>query len=121
MIPVLFTILNSSSSVKALLGSDPLRVFPWGEAPPAVTRPYATYAVFSGNPQNTLGDVPEVDIDGTQINVWGDTGTSTDAAARAIRDALEPHAHMISYESASRDKETGRYNSLMSFDFFTER
>lgn len=121
MIPSLFTILNDNNTVKGLLGSSPLRVFPWGEAPPNVTKPYATYGVFSGNPVNTMGETPQIDIDGTQVDVWGLTGSSVLSVANAIRNALQTYAHMTSYENSGRDEETKLFHCRMDFDFFTSR
>lgn len=121
MIPPVFTILNADNAVKALLGSNPLRVFPWGEAPPDVQVPYATYGVFNANPQNTMDGVPQVDILGTQIDVWGKTVDSVKNCAVAIRNALETQAHMVGIDNSQRDPETKLFRSRMDFDFFTNR
>jgi hypothetical protein len=98
-----------------------LRVYPWGEAPENVARPYATYGVYNGVPENYLGQVPDVDNLGTQIDVWADTAASGNACAIAIRDSLEPHAHMTSFAANERDGETKLYRCRMSFDFYKER
>lgn len=121
MNPPLFTILNASAPVKALLGTSPLRVFPWGEAPPAVTKPYAVYAVFNGLPENTMDQTPLLDNLGTQINVYGVSVASCQSAAEAIRDALEPEAHMVNFSNPVPDTETKLFLARMDFDFFTER
>lgn len=121
MIPNVFPILNADTDVKDLLGDDPLRVFPWGEAPKDVALPYATYGVFNGNPQNMLDRVPQVDVLGTQIDIWAETASEVIECAEAIRDALEPHAHMTSIDNATRDEETKLFRSRLDFDFFTNR
>lgn len=117
----IFTILNASTPVKAILGSNPLRVFPWGEAPERVTKPYATYGVYNGNPQNTMDTPAEIDIDGTQIDIWAETASSCLNAANAIRAALETYAHCVSTQNDNKDPETKLYHSRLEFDFFTER
>lgn len=121
MMPPLFHLLQASSPVKALLGANPLRVFPWGEAPEGTEYPYATYGVPSGTPENTLDSVPTVDRLLTQVDVWAKTGASCLDAAAAIRDEIEPKAHLISLGNLERDPETKSYRLRMDFDFFTFR
>lgn len=121
MIPPVFTILYASTPVKTLLGSSPLRVFPWGEAPENVTKPYATYIVFSGEPENTLGEAPELDNLRTQIDIWAETVSSCVSVSEAVRDALEPSAHMTSFSSSSPDIETKLFHQRLDFDFFETR
>lgn len=119
--PSLFTILNASTSVKALLGSAPLRVYPWGRAPQNAALPYATYGVFNGNPENYLGQVPDIDNAGTQVNIWAKTGASCDACFLAVRNALEPNAHMTSFATPDLDAETDLYTARLDFDFWEAR
>ena len=121
MIPPVFTILNASSAVKALLGATPLRVFPWGEAPQMTREPYVTYIVFNGTPENTQGDAPDMDVLSTQIDVWADSVSSCVSVAEAVRDALEPYAHMTGFSSDSSEEETGLFRQRMDFDFFEKR
>ena len=121
MIPPIFTLLSASSSVKALLGTSPLRVFPWGEAPQTTLKPYATYIVYSGQPENTQGETPEMDSLSTQVDVWAESVSSCVSVAEAVRDALEPYAHMTNFSSASPDEETGLFRQRMDFDFFEAR
>lgn len=121
MNPPVFTILNASATVKALLGTNPLKVFPWSEAPQNTTPPYATYGVYNGNPQNTMDQVPQIDNLGTQVDIWASSVASCLQCALAVRNALEPHAHMTSTESYERDPETNLFRTRMDFDFFTAR
>ena len=121
MIPPIVPLLAADATVTALLGSAPIRVYPFGEAPELQTYPYATWTVFSGNPQNQLGDVPDMDVIGTQVDIWGETASSALDVAAAIRDAIEPHAHMVGFGSTTREAETGHYRVRLEFDFFTER
>lgn len=121
MIPPVFTILNASSAVKALLGSSPLRVFPWGEAPQGSTVPYATYLAHTSIPENTQGDTPDLDVMSTQIDIWASSVSSCVSVAEAVRDALEPYAHMTSFSSMPPDEDTELYRQRMDFDFFEGR
>lgn len=121
MIPEIFTILNASAPVKVLLGTNPLRVFPFGQAPQDVERPYATYSVYNGVPENTLNCPPDIDNIGTQIDVWSPDADDCITIAEAIRDALEGSAHMTNFQSLEWDDETGLYRTRMDFDFWTQR
>ena len=121
MNPNIFALLNASNSVKALLGASPLRVFPWGRAPQNVQKPYAVYAVYSATPENYLGSPPDIDNKGTQVNIYAETSASLEACFDAIRNALEPHAHMTNFASPDREAETNLYSARMEFDFWHER
>lgn len=121
MTPSVFPLLKLSSVVTALLGDPILRVFPWGGAPEDVLRPYATYSVYNGVPENYMGQTPDIDNLGTQIDVWAETSSSCQDCAIVIRDALEPHAHLLSFSGNERDEETGLYRFRMDFDFFKGR
>jgi hypothetical protein len=121
MNPTLFTILKATPAVTALLGTPILRVFPWGRAPQNVVKPYATYGVFNGNPENYLGQVPDMDNAGTQLNIWAESAASCDACFNAVRDALEPHAHMTNYATPDLDADTNLYSARMEFDFWEPR
>jgi hypothetical protein len=121
MMPPVFELLNASSAVQALLGSSPLRVFPFGEAPEKTPYPYVTYQIIIGEPQNHLNQLPKNDKLGTQIDIWGDTADSALDVASVVRDALEPHAHMIGTGSTTRDPDTKSYRVRLDFDFFKER
>lgn len=121
MISPVFEALNASSVVKSLLGNKPLRVFPWGEAPQNVAKPYVTYGVVNGTPQNNLDCPPRIDQLGTDIDIWALTGRSCEDCYKAIRDVLEPLGHMTRFHSLIRDPETKLYNIKLEFDFWTGR
>lgn len=121
MNPPLFSILNNSAPVKALLGSNPLRIFPWGRAPKEVKKPYGVYVVYNAIPENYLGEVPDIDNKGTQLNIYADTSESLQNCFIAIRDAIEPLAHMTSFATPDLDADTDLYSCRMEFDFWDER
>lgn len=121
MNPDLFPILNASAPVKALLGPTPLRVFPYGRAPTNVAKPYAVYAVYNANPENYLGQRPDIDNKGTQIEIFADTYQSLESCFLAVRDALEEEAHMTNYSTPDLDANTNLYGVRMEFDFWDER
>lgn len=121
MNPPIFSILNASAPVKALLGSGPLRVFPWGRAPQNVKLPYAVYGIYNANPENYLDSLPDIDNKGTQVNIYASDADSLEACFAAVRNALEPHAHMTSFATPDQDADTNLYSCRMEFDFWDGR
>lgn len=121
MIPDIFQAVSGNSGLTSLIGSAPVRFFPFGEAPEKTVYPYATYSVVNGLPQNTMDGPPQIDDLGTQIDVWAETADSCLDVAEALRDALEPLGHMTSIGNMERDPDTKSYRIRMDFDFFTER
>lgn len=121
MNPDLFPILDASVDVKLRFGANPLRIYPWDRAPENPRKPYAVYGVYNANPENYLDSVPDIDNKGTQIQIYADTGDSCEKCYKAIRDTLEPHAHMLSFSTPSLDTNTNLYVARMEFDFWESR
>lgn len=121
MNPPLFTILKNTPAVTALLGTAPLRVFPWGRAPQNVVKPYAVYSVYNANPENYLDQVPDIDNKGTQLSIYAATADSLQSCYIAVRNALEPQAHMLSFATPDLDADTDLFSCRMEFDFWDER
>lgn len=121
MNPNIFEILNNSFAVKILLGSNPLRFYPWGRAPQNAAKPYAVYAVFNANPENYLDRVPDIDRKGTQIDLYAKTSESLNDCFMVIRDLLEPHGHMLSFTTPNLDVDTDLFTGRMEFDFWEVR
>lgn len=122
MNPEIFPILKNTPAVMALLGSGGvLRFYPYADAPQNATKPYATYGVYNGNPENYLDRVPDIDNMGTQIEIWADNSTQCEAIFTVLRDTLEPLGHMTNFASTRRDFETQLYNARMEFDFWVKR
>lgn len=121
MIPPIFKILKNTATVTAIIGTAPVRVYPWGEAPQNVARPYATWMIFDGSPENYLNQTPDIDKVGIQMDCWAEKGADCEALAIAIRDALEPHGHMTNFANMERDPETKLYRLRMDFDIYNRR
>lgn len=121
MIPPIFPLCNASAAVAALLGANPLRLYPFGEAPQGVIKPYAVWQTITGVPENYLAGRPDADYYTIQLDVYGDTDTQVLAAARAIRDAVELKAYVTAWNGEGRDTETKNYRFTMSIDFIVDR
>lgn len=120
MNPKVFEILNASVDAKEVLG-QPLRVYPWDRAPEKPMKPYVTYGIYNGNPENFLDRVPDIDNKGTQVNIFSNDPNECEAVATIVRNQLEPFAHMTSFSGPERDPATNDYSFRLEFDFWEDR
>lgn len=121
MNPPLFAIVSVDSSVRSVLGTNPVRVFPFGGTEEGVVLPYAVWQVVGGSPENYLGNVPDADTFLTQVDVYAKTGLAARACALALRNALEPYAHIVSWRGESKDQTTGNFRYSFDINFITAR
>jgi hypothetical protein len=117
MLPAIYPVLRDAAAVTALLGSPP-RVYRHGQAPQSVTSPYATWSVI-GSPDNTF-EGADNDRCRVQIDCWSDDDAQAETLGQAVRDAVEPVAHMVLFENG-RDAETGRFRLMLQFDWIAMR
>ena len=121
MYPPIFEVCKANAGVVALLGSNPLRLYPFGEAPQGVLTPYAVWQQVGGSPENYLAGRPDIDGFSQQVDVYGKTAAEVRAVAMAIRDAIELRAHIVAWRGESRDPETKNYRSSFDGDWFVHR
>ncbi|MDH0337642.1 hypothetical protein A7D27_11605 [Pseudomonas sp. 1D4] len=121
MFAPIFAVCAASPAVLAALGADPVRLYPFGEAPEGVAKPYATWQGIGGGPENNINQAPEIDRFALQVDVFADSAASARESARALRDAIEPHAHITSWSGESRDPATGSYRYSFDVDWWVER
>lgn len=120
--PPIFAICSADAGVIALLGSGVnCRLYPFGEAPQNVSKPYAVWQVVTGTPENYLNQVPDVDAWGIQVDVYSPTVSGCRSAAEALRDAIEPHAHIVTWGGDDRDPDTNNYRLTFSIDWWVDR
>lgn len=117
MIPPLFPLLSGVTS----LGTSPKRFYPHGQATQATAKPYATWQIVAGTPENYLGQLPDMDGVLVQVDVWADTQSSASSVADDIRDAFEPVMHMTSFGNTERDTATQLYRYRMDFSYWVPR
>jgi len=122
MLPLVYPLLKASPAVTALCGS---RIYRHGAAPQNVAAPYVTWYIVSGVPENSISELPRVDNYSVQVDCWsnntGTGDTQVEALAEAVRDALEPYAHMTNLIINERDFDTQRFRLGMQFTFWTRR
>lgn len=125
LLPPIFQALKASSAVKAIVGTKPPRIYRHAAAPQGLTQPYITWALITGEPYNTLSELPSMDRQTVQIDCWypglhnGDNGV--ELLAIAARDAIEPYAHMTATILDLQEPDTKLYRISMQFDWFLSR
>ena len=121
MMPPIFPIVAASAAAQAALGAAPVRFFPFGAAPQDVALPYAVWQTVGGAPENYLGNLPDADVCTVQVDVYAADTDSAAAAILALRDAIEPHAHVTGYPINARDAETQLYRFGLQLDWWLSR
>ena len=121
MYPPIFSIASSDATVRSIFGISPVRFYTAGEAPENCTVPYAVWQTVTGSPENYVSNTPDIDMYLIQVDVYGTTVTSVRNGAEALRDALEPHAHIVSWRGESTDQGTGHKRYSFDINFITPR
>ncbi len=121
MLPPVFQTLKASTAVKNIVGTNPPRIYRHGAAPQDTAQPYITWFVVTAAPENNLSDPPPVDRIAVQVDCWHQTDAGVVALAEAVRDAIEPVAHMTAMPVNLREPETKLYRIALQFDFWHGR
>jgi hypothetical protein len=117
----IFSVAAADPVVKSLLGTNPVRIFPFGEAPEGTSKPYAVWQVVTGSPENYLAGRPDMDGFTLQVDVYGATGASVLKASEAIRNAIELQSYVTRWAEMPRDGETNNYRVSFDVDWFVPR
>ena len=120
--PPIWETLAPLTAVQAALG-NPVRFYAFSRAPaaPKLVYPYAVWNLISGVPENALGDAPNIDRFTVQIDIYGTTSDQVRQAAAAVRDGVEPNAHIIGWRGEEKDPLTGNFRVSFDADWFTPR
>jgi hypothetical protein len=120
MIAPIFAVCAASQAVRDLLGSNPVRLYPFGMQDDNIVY-LRSLAKHRWLPENYLNQRPDADHYSLQVDVYGDTDTDVIAVARALRDAIEGKAYITRWGEQSRDPETMRYRYSFDVDWITTR
>jgi hypothetical protein len=118
MLPPIYTTLQASTAVVALVGT---RVYRHGRAPQNVGKPYVTWTLIAGVPENQLSGLPPMDRQTVQIDCWHPTDEGCEALATAVRDAIEPYAHMTGAPIDQRETDTKLWRMALQIDWWMAR
>lgn len=123
--PPLFATCAADAMVQATFGESPCRVYLFGQAMAATgglpAKPYAVWQVIGGLPENYISEVPNTDNWSVQVDVYADTATAAREGATALRNAIEPYAHVTSWRGEDRDIDTKNYRCSFDVDWITSR
>lgn len=123
MYPPIFAVAAATPAVTALIGTNPVRIYLFGEATQATAKPYAVWQMVFGNPENYLAGVPDTDSYGIQIDVYGNTAAQSRNVARALRDAFEAgdQAYVTGWNGEFKESETNLYRYSFTVEWFVYR
>lgn len=117
MLPPVYKQLTSSPA-GALVGN---RIYRHGSAPQDAPAPYITWFLVTGTPENNLSDPPGIDRCTIQVDCWSLSDSDIEALATAVRNAIEPVAHMTSIPVDSQETDTKLYRISLQFDWWMSR
>lgn len=128
MLPPVWNVLRASPDVVDLVG---LRIWRGGTAPQDKAREavdqglaYLTWFMVTDTPANTLSERPKGDITVIQIDCWcggRDGEEKVETLAKAVRDAIEPHAYMTGAPVDGREPATRLWRMALQFDWILIR
>lgn len=122
MLPPVFATLKLSNAVKAIVGTNPPRIYRHGAAPQTTDKPYVTWFVLNAAPENNLTSTPPIDRYTVQVDCWHQTDSGIETLAEAVRDAIEPYAHMTAMPINQRElADTKLFRIALQFDWFVAR
>jgi hypothetical protein len=116
-----YTVCKADLTVQALLGGTSPRIYPFGQAPQDVVKPYVVYQWVGGSPYNMLNCRPDADQASLQVDVYGLTTQSTTTVAKAIRFAIELDSYITSYRGDMREEDTKLYRTSFDVDWIVNR
>lgn len=121
MFPPIFTTVAADATVQSLLGVSPTRFYPFGESPTSKDYPYCVWQTISGQPQNFVSQTPDMDLYSVQVDVFAKSADGVRAVALALRDAIEPSAHITAWRGEERDPDTRSFRISFDVDWFVSR
>lgn len=121
MNPPVFETAVASAAVKALIGSSPVRLWPFAQAPENSALPYVVWQTIGGEPENYITNTPDIDQFSIQIDVYGTGSASVRAVAKTLRDAIQDVANIVAWRGESIDPDTKNYRFTFEVDWLVKR
>lgn len=117
----IFAVCAADPAVTDLLGLGPTRLYPFGEAPEGVSKPYAVWQLITGSPENYLAGRPDLDGFTLQVDVYAVTAAAARSVTEAISHAIELQAYVTRWGGETKDAETKLYRSSFDIDWLVPR
>jgi membrane-associated protease RseP (regulator of RpoE activity) len=118
MLPPVAPLLFASTYVVGQVGD---RVGAHGSIEAPAGRPYITWQVLTGVPENNLSEPPDIDRWSVQVNILHPTDAGVRLLAAAARAALEAGGHVTGVPVDSVDEATGLYWIALQADLWAVR
>lgn len=121
-IPI-FKLCKQSLRISDLLlnSNGILKVFEFGTAPQGIDYPYMVWQVPTGSPAIYINELPDFDELTVQIDIYAETVSNANDIKAALRDVIEPHAHIITWRNNNFDSVTKRFRAGFDVRWFIER
>ena len=118
MLPNVYQALRSNATVVSTVGT---RIYRHGSAPQDVVKPYITWFLVTGQPQDILNAAPCHDRNTVQIDCWSDSDTGVETLAYAVRAALDNQLISNRMVINNRETDTKLYRIAIEADFIASR
>ena len=118
MLPNVYQVLRGNATVVSTVGT---RIYRHGSAPQDVQKPYITWFMVAGTPQDILNAAPCHDRDTIQIDCWSETDNGVETLAYAVRAALDSQLISNRMVINNRETDTKLYRIAIEADFIASR
>lgn len=118
MLPKVYELLYAQPAISGAVGN---RIYRHGYALDSPQRPYITWFLVAGNPEDQLSGVPCTDFDLVQIDAWSDKDSQVEQIAYAVREALDAAGHANRLIMNTFDKDTKLYRIGIEVNFIRPR
>lgn len=121
ILPV-FPVLSAVDAVKAVLGTDPVRIFE-DIAPDKTSYPYAVWTTITALPQNNLDCPPNIDHVSFQIVVYDTNKTRASEVRKVVLNVIEQHCHVTRFHPNhfERKADTNIFGRGFDANWFLDR
>ncbi len=121
MLPPVFPVLKASTPVASIIGPSPIRAFRHGHVPQDTVAPYVVWSSINSIPSNNLSSLPSDDRVTIEVDCYSLDDTEIVQLATAVRNAIEPYAHMTGVPVDMQEPDTRLYRMSLQFDWFLSR
>ena len=118
MLPNVYQTLRLNSTVVSTVDK---RIYRHGSAPQNVAKPYITWFMVSGVPENNISTAPCSDRDSVQIDCWSESDTEVETLAYSVRAALDSQLIANRMVVNNRENDTKLYRIAIEADFIRPR